>query len=99
MRTENNVIKLYWWALVLFFLNAFYLLAELVFNAKLLNTASTLNIDTDALYSVELFGRSVSGVGFALFAVGIMRWLSDKPQKWQRVAGVLFVIVSATLFL
>ena len=44
-----------------------YLLIEFVFNATLLSTASALQIDHDELHRVELFGRSVSGIGFALF--------------------------------
>jgi len=58
------------WPVALVVLSVAYLLAEFVFNAALLNAASSVDQGSNAIDRVELFGRTLSGTGFALLLVG-----------------------------
>lgn len=78
----------------------FYILAEFIFNARLLDTASDIAATADDLRDVEYLGRAVSGVGLTLLVAGFfardgfrMSRLSD-----QIVFGLL-ALVCPLLFL
>src|SRR5690606_17264974 len=47
-----------------------YVVAEFIFNARLLDTASDMLATADDLKDVEYFGRAVSGVGLSLLVAG-----------------------------
>jgi hypothetical protein len=47
-----------------------YILLEISFNARVASVAGSANLDTDSLRSMELLGRSVSGLGAALLLTG-----------------------------
>lgn len=47
-----------------------YILAEFIFNARLLDTASDITATADDLRDVEYLGRAVSGVGLSLLVAG-----------------------------
>ncbi|MFN7112761.1 MAG: peptidoglycan-binding domain-containing protein [Alphaproteobacteria bacterium] len=71
-----------------------YILAEFIFNARLLDTASDITATADDLRDVEYLGRAVSGVGLSLLVAGFfardrfrMSRLSD-----QIVFGLLAVL-------
>ena len=88
------------WRWILLGLSLVYLLIEFVFNATLLNTASSLSLDDDALHRVELFGRSVSGAGFALLVLGILAKAEFRLEAWpQRAGAIAFAAVCLTPFL
>ncbi|MDP2205982.1 MAG: peptidoglycan-binding domain-containing protein [Alphaproteobacteria bacterium] len=77
-----------------------YILAEFIFNARLLDTASDITATADDLRDVEYLGRAVSGVGLSLLVAGFfardhfrMSRLSD-----QIVFGLL-AILCPVLFL
>lgn len=81
-----------WWPWIILVLSTIYLMVEFVFNATLLDTASSLDLDNDALHQAELFGRSVSGAGFALLVLGVLVKLRFRlVGKWQRLIGAGFV--------
>lgn len=77
-----------------------YILAEFIFNARLLDTASDINATADDLRDVEYLGRGVSGIGLSLLVAGFfardgfrMSRLSD-----QIVFGLL-ALLAPLLFL
>lgn len=79
---------------ILLVCSLFYIVAEFVFNTRLLDTASDIQASSDDLHSVEYFGRFVSGVGLSLLVAGFfardgfrMSRLSD-----QILFGVLAVV-------
>ncbi len=81
-------------------LSLLYILAEFIFNARLLDTASDITATADDLRDVEYLGRAVSGVGLSLLVAGFfardgfrMSRLSD-----QIVFGAL-VVFCPLLFL
>jgi hypothetical protein len=47
-----------------------YILLEISFNARVASVAGSSNLDTDSLRSMELLGRSVSGLGAMLLLTG-----------------------------
>lgn len=57
--------------LVFFALSCVYLVAEFRFNVTLLDVAGSATVDAQAIHSVADFGRTVSGFGFTLLALGM----------------------------
>ncbi len=57
--------------LVFFALSCVYLVAEFRFNVTLLDVAGSASVDATAIHRVADFGRSVSGFGFTLLALGM----------------------------
>lgn len=77
-----------------------YILAEFIFNARLLDTASDITATADDLRDVEYLGRGISGIGLSLLVAGFfardgfrMSRLSD-----QIVFGLL-ALLGPLLFL
>jgi hypothetical protein len=58
------------WLVVLFVIEIVYVLTEFAFNAALLNAASGLVRDDQALHRIEVAGRILSGVGLSI----LMYW-------------------------
>jgi hypothetical protein len=56
--------------LVLLACGLLYILAEFIFNARLLDTASDISASADDLRDVEYLGRAVSGIGLSLLVAG-----------------------------
>lgn len=56
------------WKIMLFAASILYLAIEIMFNAKLVEIASSAGFDAnnDVLHQIELFGRAISGVGVSL---------------------------------
>ena len=54
------------WLAVLLVVEIIYVLSEFAFNAALLNAASGLVRDDQALHDIEVFGRILSGVGLSI---------------------------------
>ena len=57
--------------LLFFALSCIYLVAEFRFNVTLLDVAGSATVDTAAIHNVADFGRTVSGFGFTLLALGL----------------------------
>ncbi|MDO6611407.1 hypothetical protein Q4601_14440 [Shewanella sp. 1_MG-2023] len=81
---ENEITKLgkpFWWMMLMFICSVLYLFPEAVFNAALTDVAGGKNSSEDDLRAVELFGRTISGIGVTLL-------LADMLLKGKRVARV-----------
>ncbi len=61
-----------WFAITLFVLSLIYLVPEIVFNAKLVEVAGGASVDDQTLHLVELFGRSISGLGVTLLIADLL---------------------------
>ncbi|RJX70035.1 hypothetical protein DZ860_14195 [Vibrio sinensis] len=79
-----------WLAITLFILSLLYLIPEVVFNAKLVEVAGGGHINDDTLHLVELFGRTISGIGVTLL-------LADWLLKGRLVSSVPRAILSLAL--
>ncbi|WP_242620220.1 hypothetical protein [Shewanella maritima] len=73
--------KPFWWMLTMFICSVVYLFPEAVFNAALVNVAGGKNATEAELHAVELFGRTISGIGVTLL-------LADLLLKGKRVATI-----------
>ncbi|GIU46320.1 hypothetical protein TUM4438_21850 [Shewanella sairae] len=73
--------KPFWWLLTMFICSVMYLFPEAVFNAALTDVAGGHNSSHDDLRAVELFGRTISGIGVTLL-------LADMLLSGKRVARV-----------
>jgi hypothetical protein len=71
----------FWWMLLMFICSLVYLFPEAVFNAALTDVAGGRNSSIEDLRTVELFGRTISGIGVTLL-------LADLLLKGKRVANV-----------
>ncbi|MCL1137819.1 hypothetical protein [Shewanella pneumatophori] len=73
--------KPFWWLMTMFVCSVVYLFPEAVFNAALTDVAGGRNSSHDDLRAVELFGRTISGIGVTLL-------LADMLLTGKRVARV-----------
>ncbi|WP_299793090.1 hypothetical protein [uncultured Shewanella sp.] len=73
--------KPFWWMLTMFICSVVYLFPEAVFNAALTEVAGGRNSSEEDLRAVELFGRTISGIGVTLL-------LADLLLKGKQVAHV-----------
>jgi hypothetical protein len=80
------------WLAVLFVLNLFYLVVEFAFNAELVDLAGTWQVDVAQLERLEVVGRTVAGVGFALLVTGLLR-----PSLIRKVGMVSTIVVAFTI--
>lgn len=71
-----------------------YVVAEFIFNARLLDTASDMLATADDLKDVEYFGRTVSGVGLSLLVAGFFARDGFRMSRLgdQILFGVLAVL-------
>ena len=76
-----SVGKPFWWMMTMFICSVIYLFPEAVFNAALTDVAGGRNSSHDDLRAVELFGRTISGIGVTLL-------LADMLLSGKRVARV-----------
>lgn len=73
--------KPFWWMLLMFICSLVYLFPEAVFNAALTDVAGGRNATIEDLRVVELFGRTISGIGVTLL-------LADLLLKGKKLANV-----------
>ncbi|MGS0693471.1 PEGA domain-containing protein [Shewanella sp. 0m-4] len=73
--------KPFWWLMTMFICSVVYLFPEAIFNAALTDVAGGRNASHDDLRAVELFGRTISGIGVTLL-------LADMLLSGKRVARV-----------
>ncbi|MCL1065865.1 hypothetical protein L2735_03470 [Shewanella olleyana] len=81
---ETQIAKMgkpFGWMMFMFICSVLYLFPEAVFNAALTDVAGGKNSTEDDLRAVELFGRTISGIGVTLL-------LADMLLKGKQVARV-----------
>lgn len=97
----TTIGKPFWWMTLMFTCSVLYLFPEAVFNAALTDVAGGHNSSEDDLRAVELFGRTISGMGVTLL-------LADLLLKGKKVAkvsralgyfGLIALIVWPSIFL
>ncbi|WP_137222833.1 PEGA domain-containing protein [Shewanella sp. MEBiC00475] len=95
-----NTGKPFWWMLLMFICSLVYLFPEAVFNAALTDVAGGRNSSAEDLRAVELFGRTISGIGVTLLLADLL--LKGKQvAKATRALGyftLIAVIVWPTVF-
>jgi len=74
-----------WWTVTLFIMSVGYLVLEVIFNMQLVTIAGGLDSSKEALHSVEIFGRAMSGIGTSLL---VADWLVK--SKGVMKSAVLF---------
>lgn len=82
-------------------LTAVYLCFELAFNARLLDVVGGA-ASGDQLHSIEIFGRSLSGIALALFVLQGLLHLRNHGQLWRPgVGSIVFccVVAAGAVFL
>lgn len=68
-------------------LSAIYIVAEAVFNIRLLDVAGSVKSDPSAIHSLQYFGRAISGYGFSLLMLGIFADRGFRVDtRWRWVA-------------
>tara|TARA_R110000851_G_scaffold161068_1_gene304546 strand:+ start:11656 stop:14142 length:2487 start_codon:yes stop_codon:yes gene_type:complete len=95
-----NTGKPFWWMLLMFICSIVYLFPEAVFNAALTDVAGGRNSSVEDLRAVELFGRTISGIGVTLLLADLL--LKGKQvAKATRALGyftLIAVIIWPTVF-
>lgn len=85
-----------WLAITLFVLSALYLLPEAVFNAQLVTVAGGGSMDHQQLHLVELFGRTISGIGVSLLLADLL--LKGALVRTLPRAITAFVVILALVW-
>jgi hypothetical protein len=93
MRASEKGLGLHALSLTVLFI---YILLEISFNARVASIAGFSSLNTDGLRSLELLGRSVSGLGAALLLVDT--FLSRVRVRGAVVRSVLATVVAVTSF-
>lgn len=95
MTQSNNYIGNWqpaWLAKTLFIFLIIYLCIEAVFNARLVEIAGSGQSIHDELYFIELFGRTISGMGVTLIVADIL--LKGKKYKSTKLAVINFLLIA-----
>lgn len=79
------------WTLGILVISIGYVLAEIVFNAMLVTTAGGKNLTAETLHNVELFGRTMAGIGLTV-VVGDALTSAKWCEGLQRKAGVFALV-------
>jgi len=69
---ESSALRPRYWMITLFVLSLFYLIPEIIFNAALVQVAGSADAPAHVLEAVELFGRSISGIGATLLLADLL---------------------------
>lgn len=84
-----------WWAVTMFVLSVCYLFPETVFNAELVAVAGGLDSTDESLRTVELFGRTISGIGVTLLLADLLirgRLLESKIRAVIAFCGLAILV-------
>lgn len=90
-----------WFAIILFVMSLCYLIPEVVFNAKLVEVAGGGSVDDQTLHLVELFGRTISGIGVTLLIADLLlkgRLVSSVPRAIMSFFLVALVVWPTVFF-
>lgn len=75
-------------------LSSVYIVAEAVFNIRLLEVAGSVKSDPSAIDSLQYFGRAISGYGFSLLMLGLFAGSGFKlDTRWRWIAFWLLATV------
>lgn len=85
------------WILIILALEVVYILLEFGFNAALLNVASGLFTDPDALDTIEGIGRTLSGVGlgFLIYGLYAMKFRTKDFDKVHEIGALCCIMPMA----
>ncbi|MBV7316557.1 hypothetical protein [Shewanella sp. NIFS-20-20] len=102
-QTEQQIArgtKPFWWLMTMFICALVYLIPEVVFNAALTEVAGGRHSSEDDLRAVELFGRTISGVGVTLLLADLLITGRRLASVGRALAyfGLLAVIVWPSVF-
>ncbi|GMQ46919.1 hypothetical protein [Vibrio sp. 10N] len=90
-----------WLAITFFVMSLCYLVPEVVFNAKLVEVTGGVDVDDETLHLIELFGRSISGIGVTLLVADLLlkgRWVSSIPRAVMSFSLVALLIWPTVFF-
>ncbi|MCZ2722355.1 hypothetical protein O1D97_12140 [Marinomonas sp. 15G1-11] len=90
VRAKTSHSQPKWLAVFFFIASVIYLFPEAVFNARLVALAGSPNSTPENMHLIELFGRSVSGVGFSLLIADAL--LKGRIAK-SRLKALLSLVV------
>lgn len=92
-------IKPLWWSVFLVVLGTLYLIPESIFNSQIVSLLGIGTPDADDLEHLELFGRTVSGIGVTLLLADFLKakWVSSMPRAIFSFS-LLTLIVWPTVF-
>lgn len=96
----STTTKPFWWMMLMFICSVVYLFPEAVFNAALTDVAGGRASSEADLREVELFGRTISGIGVTLLLADLLlkgRWLSSVVRALLGFS-LLAVLVWPTVF-
>lgn len=87
------------WKWTVIVLSCFYLLAELIFNYRLVEIMSLPRADKESLNDVEFFGRAISGVGVSLLIADfLIGFLKTKYMASVTLFGISLVTVGPAVY-
>ncbi|MFK4132300.1 hypothetical protein ACI2KR_08400 [Pseudomonas luteola] len=89
------------WLVTIFVIELVYVLSEFAFNAALLNVASGLVGDIDAIHSVEVVGRLLSGLGLSIllyWTVFRKRLLEENVSAGLKMFGLSLLLCVPTMY-
>ncbi|MGF1686491.1 hypothetical protein L4C36_07315 [Photobacterium japonica] len=84
-----------WLAILLFSLSLLYLIPEIIFNATLVDVAGNGRNDQHLLHVIELFGRTMSGIGVTLLVADVLlkgRWVRTTTHTLCHFALIAAVV-------
>lgn len=87
---NKSEIKFRTWLFILFLLNLAYLTYELAFNSRLVDVAVSALTDLE-IYSFELEGRFLSGVGLSLL---LIRLIKIRNNKFKNILTRVFIAIA-----
>jgi hypothetical protein len=91
--------KPFWWSLLLVLLGTLYLIPEAIFNSQLVSLVGRGTPTTEDLENLELFGRSISGIGVTLLLADFIKAkLLTSKFKSILILCSLFAVVFPTMF-
>jgi hypothetical protein len=85
--------KPFWWLVLMFICSFLYLIPEAVFNAELISVAGGKISTEDDLKSVELFGRTISGIGVTLLLADLL--LTSRLLTSRLKTAFFFILIAS----
>ncbi len=90
-----------WFSVLIFILLLLYLFPEAIFNAQLVSIAGGKDINAEQLRIIELFGRTVSGIGVSILVADMLikgKLLKRPLIALAYLAGIFLVAWPLTFF-
>ena len=98
-QTKNTIIKPLWWKILMVALGTIYLVPEAIFNSQLVSLLGLGTPSKENLEHLELFGRSISGIGVTLLFADMLkaRFVNTIPKAIFSFS-LLFIFVWSIVF-